>query len=784
MRWLGRATICLATAAVAFLPDFGAAQVATSDAGATITLPTVEVIGTSPLTAVGIDRDKLPANVQSVPPPDSTKQAAPTLTNQLDERLGSVNLNANLDNPFQPDVQYRGFTASPVVGTPSGIAVYQNGVRLNDPFGDFVSWDLVPDFAVNRLDVIPTNPVYGLNAIGGAVVLNMKNGFNFEGFEATVSGGSFARRQFTAEYGKRIGNIGAYVGVNAIYDGGFRRRSQSQVRQLYADVGGESERGSLHLTFTGANNNLQGIGPTPIQLVDIDRSAVFVSPQTFLDTLAMTSVNGNFKATDTLSFQSNFYYRGATRKSFAGNITEVQPCDGSIPNTLCFGDSTTVLVDTSGNPVMNILNGLPPGQDDNATVKSVGLGGSAQATYTAPLFGHDNHLVVGASLDHGNVDYTSVNIVSVIDPVSLVTTPLGPIISQPDGALVPIRLETTNSYYGLYFSDTFNVTPELAVTAGGRYNLAMIRLIDKLGSALNGNNRFARFNPALGATYKFGPGLTGYFGYAEANRAPTAGEIGCSDPARPCSLDLFVSADPPGLRQVVARTYETGLRGRLTLGPDDGEGRIDWNLGLFRTDLRDDIIAVPSEIISTGFFKNIPGTRRQGIEAGISYRDSTWRLSANYSLIDATFESRVELASPTNPGANREGEIKVTPGDRIPAIPRNRVKLNVDYAIDDRWSAGGTLLAASDQFFFGDEANLTSPLKGYVVVNLRSSYKLTDNFEIFALIQNLFDSKHATYGIFGDPTRTPLPGVPNPSDPRFVSVAPPLAVYGGVRLKL
>ena len=605
------------------------------------------MIGTSPLTAVGIDRDKLPANVQSVPPPDSTKQAAPTLTNQLDERLGSINLNANLDNPFQPDVQYRGFTASPVVGTPSGIAVYQNGVRLNDPFGDFVSWDLVPDFAINRLDVIPTNPVYGLNAIGGAVVLDMKNGFNFDGFEATVSGGSFARRQFTAEYGKQIGNIGAYVGVNAIYDGGFRRRSQSQVRQLYADVGGESERGSLHMTFTGANNNLQGIGPTPIQLVDIDRSAVFVSPQTFLDTLAMTSVNGNFKATERCHSRPISITAAPAANPSPATSPRCSPATRR-SRTRCASATRRPCWSTPpANPVMNILNGLPPGQDDNATVTSVGLGGSAQATYTAPLFGHDNHLVVGASLDHGNVDYTSVNIVSVIDPVSLVTTPLGPIISQPDGALVPIRLETTNSYYGLYFSDTFNVTPELAVTAGGRYNLAMIRLIDKLGSALNGNNRFARFNPAVGATYKFAPGLTGYFGYAEANRAPTAGEIGCSDPTRPCSLDLFVSADPPGLRQVVARTYETGLRGRLTLGADEAEGRIDWNLGLFRTDLQDDIIAVPSEIISTGFFKNIPGTRRQGIEAGIAYRDRKWRLAANYSLIDAT--SRARLSWPLRP---------------------------------------------------------------------------------------------------------------------------------------
>ena len=189
---------------------------------------------------------------------------------------------------------------------------------------------------------------------------------------------------------------------------------------------------------------------------------------------------------------------------------------------------------------------------------------------------------------------------------------------------------------------------------------------------MNGNNRFARFNPAVGATYKFAPGLTGYFGYAEANRAPTAGEIGCSDPTRPCSLDLFVSADPPGLRQVVARTYETGLRGRMTLGADEAEGRIDWNLGLFRTDLQDDIIAVPSEIISTGFFKNIPGTRRQGIEAGIAYRDRQWRLAANYSLIDATFESRLSLASPTNPRAETKAKSVSLPGDpdsRHPAAP-------------------------------------------------------------------------------------------------------------------
>jgi hypothetical protein len=138
---------------------------------------------------------------------------------------------------------------------------------------------------------------------------------------------------------------------------------------------------------------------------------------------------------------------------------------------------------------------------------------------------------------------------------------LGTFIDQPDGSLGPIHLNTANNYYGFYASDTFNVTPQLAVTLGGRYSLDLIQLVDKIGTALSGSARFSRFNPSVGATYKITPNVTGYFNFAQANRAPTPGEIACSDPTRPCSLDLFLTSDPPGLQQVVATTYETGLRG-------------------------------------------------------------------------------------------------------------------------------------------------------------------------------------------------------------------------------
>jgi iron complex outermembrane receptor protein len=746
-----------------------------------LTLPPVEVIVTTPLPGLGIDRDKLPSNAQSLPSPDIVKQGPTLFTTQLNQRIGSVNIEENQGNPFQPDVLYRGFEGSPILGTPVGIAVYQNGVRLNEPFGDNINWDLIPDFAINRTSIIPTNPIYGLNALGGAFAIEMKNGFNFHGGEADLAGGSFGQRQFTLQYGQQVGNIATYIGGNAYNSEGYRKLSPSQVRQLYADIGAESDHGSLHLSFTGANNRLSGIGPTPIQLVDIDRTAVFTSPQSFHNTLLMPTLNTNYNVSDTLSFQGNFYYRSAGRQIVNGNTTDAQLC--ADPTLLCFGDTTTPLLDTTGAQVpWSVLGGATPGEVDRSSINSQGLGGALQGTWTEPLFGHDNHLVFGASLDHANVSFNATSELGIIDPTTLVVSGLGIIIDQPDGLLAPVRLETTNSYYGFYASDTFDVTPELAVTVGGRYNIALIHLIDKLGTALNGEARFSRFNPAAGASYKISPSVTGYFNFAQANRAPTPGEIACSDPTRPCSLDLFLTSDPLGLQQVVATTYETGLRGRLRTGASETAGTIEWNLGLFRTGATGEIFSIPSTIISTGFFQNIGNTRRQGIEVGIDYRDDKWQVGVNYSFIDATFQSAFTLSSPNNPFADA-GNIQVKPGDQLPGVPQNRLKVNADYVMTDKWRLGGNLIFTSSQFFSGDASNQNPKLPDYWVVNLHSSYQLAENVELFALIQNLFDRNYATFGIFGNAMKTPLPGVPNPFDPRFITVAAPLAVFGGIRVR-
>ena len=188
------------------------------------------MVGIAPLPGSGIDIDKVPANVQSLSSeqlwPDGENDLVPTAAAR---RLSSVNLNSEQGSQFQPDFVYRGFEASPISGVPQGIAVYQNGVRINEAFGDTVNWDLIPQFAVNRMTVQGNNPVFGLNALGGAVTLEMKNGFNFHGTDVQLSGGSFGNINGFAEEGAQFGNFGFYGAVGGTHDDGFRYHSPTDL---------------------------------------------------------------------------------------------------------------------------------------------------------------------------------------------------------------------------------------------------------------------------------------------------------------------------------------------------------------------------------------------------------------------------------------------------------------------------------------------------------------------------------------------------------------------------
>lgn len=777
----------LAGAVLVLLASGAVAQTAPATTLPEATLAPVEVIGTSPLPGTGIDIDKVPANVQVLTSGDLTREGTPSLINALSDQAGSVNANATLVDQFQPDVLYRGFEASPVLGTPQGIAVYQNGVRINEAFGDTVNWDLVPDFAIDKFDVISANPVYGLNALGGAAVITMKNGFTYHGFEDELAVGSFGQRSEEFQYGQQVGNWGAYIGGRWYDSDGWRQFSPNRLRQIYADIGTHSDKASLDISFTGADNALYGAGTTPEQTLAVNREFDFTTPQVNDNQLVFLAINGAYHVTDDWSFQANAYLRQFHQTVINGNTTDYVACTSG-NGLLCQSDGVTPLTSSTGGTIPDLSNGgtVPIGANDTENIHATTVGGALQTTYTGALWGHENHLVFGGSLDHSYIGFASAAEVGVINGSLQVLNSgfFADTLEDSGFQATPVALTAVDNYYGLFLSDTFNVTPALAVTASGRFNLATIDLSDRLGTDLTGNNRYSRFNPALGLTYKLTDQVTAYAGYSEGNRVPTPSEIECSNPAQPCLLPSSLSADPPNLKQVVSHTYEAGLRGDFHLSVVV-PGRFTWNFGLFRTDLDDDIYGVASTI-STGFFENIGSTRRQGIETGLAYRDETWSAFVNYSLVDATFQSPLTLASPSNPSADVNGNIQVMPGDRLPGIPLNQLKAGVDWHPTGKWTIGAVLNYFSDQYLRGDESNQNAPLSGYAVVNLHGSYKVTDHVELFANISNLFDTKYTTFAEYGDPTGVGAPGVPVSGigvDNRFLAPGTPLAVFGGMRVK-
>jgi iron complex outermembrane receptor protein len=417
-----------------------------------------------------------------------------------------------------------------------------------------------------------------------------------------------------------------------------------------------------------------------------------------------------------------------------------------------------------------------------------------QVTNGDAIAGHENRLTAGAALDYASTSFYTGAQIGLID-AQLIVLPSNLLIDTPEnspaaianGDPVPVSVDSVNKNLGLFLTDTFDVAPDLAVTASGRYNITHIDLDDQLGSNLDGNNRFVHFNPAIGATYKVLPATTVYGGLSQSTRTPTASEIECSNPATPCLLPTNLAGDPPNLRQVISHTAELGARGRLP-GITGSGGELSWNLSVFRTLLKDDIYGVATSV-SQGFFQNIGDTRRQGLEAGLNYRDARWSAYANYSFVQAQFRSALRVPSPSNPAQDASGDVQVEPGDRLPGIPEHRLKLGLDYKIIPAWSLGATLNMVSSFYYVGDESNQLSPIPGYTVVNLHSTYKPAPHLEVFASVDNLFNRRYATWGILSDSTGVNAPGVPPDGvtngpgvDNRFLSPAAPLQAFGGLRI--
>lgn len=743
----------------------------------------IYVYPTAPGTGRGLEVDKVPSAINAVDANQIKRTGSLNVTDALRDNIAGVSISEATGNPFQPNVEFRGFVASPVTGTPQGLAVYQNGVRINEAFSDAVNWDLIPTAAIRSVTLVTNNPAFGLNALGGAINLQMKDGFTYQGAELDVMGGSFGRIQGSAQWGKQVDrNYGIYAALEGLHDNGFRNFSQSDVRRFYGDVGYKAGDSEFHVNMGIAKNDFGANATVPAELLEKYWGATYTTPQTSSNRVGYLNLTAKADATPAWTLEGTAHLRRYEQKIVDGNPTEVGACTADA-TLLCFGDGATPANGTNGVQLGNpFASGTIFGEIDRGSIRSTSFGVSGQATNTDQLFGHENRFVMGTSYDASVTRYDAIAEIGSIAQNYVVSGGglfLGPTGTIDTGFAGPVSLRTINQYNGVYAMDTFNVTEAFAVTGGGRFNVARITLEDQLGTALNGDYTYTRFNPVIGGTYKITPELTAYAGYSEANRVPTPLELGCADPNNPCLIAAFLVSDPP-LKQVVSKTVEAGLRGTRELNI----GTLGWKIGGFRATNYDDILAVPiPDRTGFGYFTNIGRTRRQGLEAEINIKSPKLQLQASYSFVDARFLDALTLGS-NSPFADADGHIQVLPGNQIPAIPHHRIKVGVEYAVTDEWKVGGNALFVSSQYLVGDESNQYSKLPSYTVFNLHTSYQVTRNFQLYGKIDNIFDNRYATYGQFFDTGALPnFTNGGNPfTDPRSLSPARPRAFYAGARV--
>ena len=744
----------------------------------------VEVVETAPLAGVDLLPDQVAVPVQTATDKDIEESGALDLSDFMNRRLNGVYVNEMQSNPFQPDVNFRGYTASPLLGTPEGISVYLDGVRQNQPFGDVVSWDLIPKSAISEITLVPgSDPLFGLNTLGGAVSVTTKSGLTNPGWGGDVLYGSSGRKEVDGEWGGgKATGFNWFLSGTGFHETGWRYDSPSDVRQGFVRLGWRSEKTDLSFTTTYAYNTLLGNGIQDYRLLEANYSSAYTVADSIAERSPSLNLIGRHIFSNDLTFSGNIWFRNIRAESINPNFnTDVfgndiyQPTSEeqaalSAAGYTGFPASGANAANTPFPQWACIAEALQQGNPDaacdgvNIYSKSVQneYGLSGQFTWTSlPKIGH-NQFTAGASWDHGSVDYTQNTAYGYVNPNYTVAS----VPSWQDGSTgidSRVDLHGVTPNWSLYFTDTLTLAKTVNLTVSGRYNRFTVDNSDRLTplpgpDSLTGEYVFQRFNPAVGLTWSPVSAVNLYASYTQGSRAPTSIELGCADPNNPCSLPNALAADPP-LQQVVNETWEAGVRGRPELS---WIHNFKWNAGAFWSQNHNDIIFVAAPETGTGYFQNFATTRREGVDANVDGRIGkvTWGLDYTYLLatyqsietLDGSANNTNDLALEGYPGL--DGVITVHPGNRIPLIPKHTGKAYLDWQAAKKLAFDFDEIAISSSYARGNENNAykadgvyylgpgVSP--GYAVTDFRAHYDLTKRLQLAVEIDNLFDRHYYT----------------------------------------
>ena len=700
-----------------------------------ITTGRIEVYSATPLPSIGLPMDMVPSSIQTVSQKQLSQQNGVSIADYMVNNLEGVTVNEIAGNPFQLEINYRGYNATPVAGNPQGLSVYVDGVRVNEPFSNVVMWDLIPDFAMENMQLVGgSNPVYGLNTLGGAISIQTKSGRTFNKNAVDFTTGSWGRNITLLESGgvSQDGQFDYYMGYQYFEEDGWRDYSPSYVNQLFTKVGWETETSRYDLSYTGAHNLLIGNGLTPKDLLGSDMEGIHTLEDETINNFGRLVLSGTELINDKTMLASNLYYGRSDRKTYNGDLN-----DEYLANqvTSCNDD------DDNEAACQGVLNRTVTKQD--------AYGANTQVTFDQDWLGKKNQLIVGAGLEYSLIKFRqSEQGISLLDSSGFFS---GDTVDEQQTTGLTGKTKT----FGLFATNTHSLNDQWSLNTAARYNFIQVDNLDTYNAegsdaSLTGKHHYERINPSVGLTFHPNDNYTTYASYSESNRAPTSIELGCSNPEQPCLLPTQMADDPP-LEMVVAKTFEIGARGKIS-------NNLRWNASIYDATNYDDILFVySSSATSAGYFTNVSKTTRKGIDMGISGNYDALSYNVSYGYVRAQYGSDLQMVSDSdiNSSADDDGYIEVKDGDYLPNIPKHQLKIRTLYEVTPKWSIGSTLTAFSSSYMAGNENQendpssdpyLQSEIPGYAIVNLDSDYLINKQWNLSFKAINIFDNEYYTGG--------------------------------------
>jgi len=690
---------------------------------------------------IPLSRAPFAAEVNSIAAP---RPGAATVADLTAGMVG-ISMDDQFGSPFQPDLRFRGFQVGPVVGYPQAMSVFVDGVRVNEPDASQVNFDLIPMQAIERVEIIRgPGGSFGRNTIAGAI--------NF----VTKSGGTGATHGSVSASGASFGTAAAmgWVGgggatswlLSGRYDrtDGWRDLSESRVRQLFGKVGRHSERTDLWVSYTFADNDIEGPGSLPSSWLSGDLPAGLAGRE---DPRRLQYTGGKGDV-----YEPKMHF-GTVNLSH-----RLSPDVALSVNGFVRGNDVTQLND-------NITEANTRGETD-----MLSTGGTMQLARS---------WASGASLSGGvEYSYNHVGIEIFAEPNP----------DFPDAGGMTEHVETSENSFGVFSQLWLPAGERLSWLAALRYDYVRLPIDDELDPENNGTNTFNQLTGTLGADLQLSRRASMFASYGRGFRAPVILEVSCADPEDPCPLPFELGADPP-LDPVTTDTWQLGFR----YAPRN----VTLELIGYWAEVHNDLFNVIAPPSTRGYFKNLDRTRRQGVELSVAARPiPDLSLRGNLALTRATFQSYATLASALtgddddddmdtddlvsfqeSPGDDDDddGGVHVRPGDRFSMVPTVTFSLGATYTRNDwSFSLGGQYVGS--QYYVGDEDNSGAFGKLRRRFELDGSVVRTvGGLRFFARGENLLNSTFDTFGLISPNVRGPDDG-PQP----FLTPGFPLRVIAGI----